>query len=526
MSDVQAPPARAVRALPAPGSVRRLGKGVPGTVKPYRGTDGPALAAVSSCRSTGACRGRSSGGDGHAADDRQGLDAAAARARASPGSRRSADRISRRADDAAAAALGEIERKVSGLGAKVAAERAERGWSLAQLAQRAGMSPAAVHKIEKSGMTPTIASLMKIAAALGRSVSFFVEEPAHARRQRRPPRRAGEGLHVQAGPGAAQPVRPLRAVPDRRRRRRGRAVRRQRAGADEPSGRGAGDRPRGRDGVHRRRREYEVGAGDSIHFRTLLRALVAQPGGRAGARDLARRALLSDNRERMTCSMRCWKAWPTPSTWSARAARCASSTPAGVAVLGYDSRRGADRPRQPLDDPPLAPRRHAVPAPRSARCCGRARRAADPRRAGLVRPPRRVDGAGRLRRRAVRDRGGQRRGRRLPRHHRAAGVRGGARPRRRRAGARGGDRRLARADRRRRGRGAPADRARPARRRAAAARAARCCGSRRRAAQRRRGRSTPRPRRRAARFATCASSPPASIPRCSPTTGSPPRSRT
>src|SRR6188768_150670 len=79
--------------------------------------------------------------------------------------------------DVASASLPEIERKVSGLGAKVAAERAERGWSLAQLAQRAGISPAAVHKIEKSGMTPTIASLMKIAAALGRSVSFFVDEP-------------------------------------------------------------------------------------------------------------------------------------------------------------------------------------------------------------------------------------------------------------------------------------------------------------------------------------------------------------
>ncbi len=81
-------------------------------------------------------------------------------------------------NDLAPASLPEIERKVSGLGAKLAAERAERGWSLAQLAQRAGMSPAAVHKIEKNGMTPTIASLMKIAAALGRSVSYFVEEPA------------------------------------------------------------------------------------------------------------------------------------------------------------------------------------------------------------------------------------------------------------------------------------------------------------------------------------------------------------
>ncbi len=90
------------------------------------------------------------------------------------------------AGDLAPASLPEIERKVSGLGAKVAAERAERGWSLAQLAQRAGMSPAAVHKIEKNGMTPTIASLMKIAAALGRSVSYFVEEPATPGRQRDP----------------------------------------------------------------------------------------------------------------------------------------------------------------------------------------------------------------------------------------------------------------------------------------------------------------------------------------------------
>ena len=81
--------------------------------------------------------------------------------------------------DPAPASLPEIERKVSGLGAKVAAERADRGWSLAQLAQRAGLSPATVHKIEKSGMTPTIASLMKIAAALGRSVAYFVEEPAN-----------------------------------------------------------------------------------------------------------------------------------------------------------------------------------------------------------------------------------------------------------------------------------------------------------------------------------------------------------
>lgn len=75
------------------------------------------------------------------------------------------------------AALPQIELTVSEIGAKVARARSERGWSLAQLAQRSGLSPAAVHKIEKSGMTPTIASLMKIAAALGKSVAHFVDEP-------------------------------------------------------------------------------------------------------------------------------------------------------------------------------------------------------------------------------------------------------------------------------------------------------------------------------------------------------------
>lgn len=69
-----------------------------------------------------------------------------------------------------------IEQTVSEIGGKVAKARAERGWSLQQLASRAGLSPAAVHKIEKSGITPTVATLMKIAAALGKSVGYFIEE--------------------------------------------------------------------------------------------------------------------------------------------------------------------------------------------------------------------------------------------------------------------------------------------------------------------------------------------------------------
>jgi len=69
-----------------------------------------------------------------------------------------------------------IKQTVSEIGGKLAKARAERGWSLQQLADRAGVSPAAVHKIEKSGITPTIATLMKIALALGKSVGYFIDE--------------------------------------------------------------------------------------------------------------------------------------------------------------------------------------------------------------------------------------------------------------------------------------------------------------------------------------------------------------
>jgi transcriptional regulator with XRE-family HTH domain len=70
----------------------------------------------------------------------------------------------------------EIAQTVSSIGGKVAKARAERGWSLQQLATRADLSAASIHKIEKSGMTPTIATLMKLAAALGKSVGHFIEE--------------------------------------------------------------------------------------------------------------------------------------------------------------------------------------------------------------------------------------------------------------------------------------------------------------------------------------------------------------
>jgi transcriptional regulator with XRE-family HTH domain len=71
---------------------------------------------------------------------------------------------------------GEVERIVGSIGLKVRQLRKRSGLSLQQLAERSDVSAAAIHKIEQSGMVPTITTLLKIASALGRPVSFFVEE--------------------------------------------------------------------------------------------------------------------------------------------------------------------------------------------------------------------------------------------------------------------------------------------------------------------------------------------------------------
>src|SRR5712691_6554853 len=71
---------------------------------------------------------------------------------------------------------GELERIVSSIGLKVFSLRKSMGLSLQQLGERSDVSAAAIHKIEQGGMVPTITTLLKIAGALGRPVSYFVEE--------------------------------------------------------------------------------------------------------------------------------------------------------------------------------------------------------------------------------------------------------------------------------------------------------------------------------------------------------------
>lgn len=72
--------------------------------------------------------------------------------------------------------VGDTERIVESIGHKIRGLRKRMGLSLQKLAERSDVSAAAIHKIEQGGMVPTITTLLKIAAALGRPVSFFVEE--------------------------------------------------------------------------------------------------------------------------------------------------------------------------------------------------------------------------------------------------------------------------------------------------------------------------------------------------------------
>src|SRR5579884_2285060 len=70
----------------------------------------------------------------------------------------------------------DLDHIVSSIGPKLRELRLQQRLSMQQLADRADVSAAAIHKIERSGMVPTITTLLKLAAALDRPVSYFVEE--------------------------------------------------------------------------------------------------------------------------------------------------------------------------------------------------------------------------------------------------------------------------------------------------------------------------------------------------------------
>jgi len=79
-----------------------------------------------------------------------------------------------------------VDEIVNQIGRKVSDLRKSQGLSLQQLASVSDVSAAAIHKIERSGMVPTITTLLKLGTALGVPVSYFVQEdetqpvPVHA----------------------------------------------------------------------------------------------------------------------------------------------------------------------------------------------------------------------------------------------------------------------------------------------------------------------------------------------------------
>lgn len=62
------------------------------------------------------------------------------------------------------------------IGQRIQRERQALGLSLQRLARHAGVSAAAISKIERNGMVPSIAVLMKLASALNRTVGYLVGE--------------------------------------------------------------------------------------------------------------------------------------------------------------------------------------------------------------------------------------------------------------------------------------------------------------------------------------------------------------
>ena len=115
-----------------------------------------------------------------------------------------------------------MEDCVASIGPKIRQLRRQKNLSLQQLSERSGLSTATIHKIEHSGMTPTVATLMKLAAALNRSVAYFIDEeespPAVLVRsdERKPLFSARDGLDLLAVSGPAVHLGAVEHTPARR----------------------------------------------------------------------------------------------------------------------------------------------------------------------------------------------------------------------------------------------------------------------------------------------------------------------
>ncbi|MGY5957035.1 HTH-type transcriptional regulator SinR [Kosakonia sp. BK9b] len=60
------------------------------------------------------------------------------------------------------------------ISARIRVERESRGWSLSELAERAGVSRAMIHKIERAESSPTATLLARLSGAFGISMSTLI----------------------------------------------------------------------------------------------------------------------------------------------------------------------------------------------------------------------------------------------------------------------------------------------------------------------------------------------------------------
>lgn len=159
---------------------------------------------------------------------------------------------------------------VESIGPKVYALRQERGLTLAQLAHAADVSAAAVHKVERGDMVPTVTTLLKLAAALETPIRHFVEEGDTP---------ATLAVHAR-GVDAAAATTTISGPPDRF--RAAAAVHRLDAGAQRKGRRRPGEVLvlvlDGALDVAVGGERYRVAAGESLHFPTHVTHTWTNPG--------------------------------------------------------------------------------------------------------------------------------------------------------------------------------------------------------------------------------------------------------
>jgi len=82
------------------------------------------------------------------------------------------------------------------ISARIRLERESRGWSLSELAERAGVSRAMIHKIERSGSSPTATMLARLSGAFGKLIWLQSGELVFQEGDTRHEMRAGDCLEL------------------------------------------------------------------------------------------------------------------------------------------------------------------------------------------------------------------------------------------------------------------------------------------------------------------------------------------